>query len=55
MHTKPDSIPRYLSRPPTPSEIRFGYGCRIHYTGTLNLPRSRRYVTIDGLRWTVAR
>ena len=48
-------VPRTLSRPPNESEIRFGHGCRIHYTGTVDLPKNRRYVVIDGVRWTVAR
>lgn len=42
-----------VSRPPTAADIKFGLGCR-HY---LNVPVSevigRRFITRDGLRYTV--
>lgn len=46
-------VPRKLHRKPTPSEIRFGHGCRIHSEAFV--PFRSHFVTIDGQRWTVAR
>jgi hypothetical protein len=44
-----------VSRPPTPGEIRFGYGCRHYATVPAETVQGRRYITINGNRYTVAR
>lgn len=46
-------VPRKLHRKPTPSEIAFGYGERIHSEAFV--PFRSSFITIDGTRWTVAR
>lgn len=46
-------VPRKLHRKPTPSEIAFGYGARIHSEAFV--PFRSSFITIDGTRWTVAR
>jgi hypothetical protein len=44
-----------VSRPPTPGEIRFGYGCRHYATVPAEMVKGRRYITINGNRYTVPR
>jgi hypothetical protein len=56
--TTQDSQPRRtveVSRPPTPGEIRFGYGCRHYATVPAEMVKGRRYITINGNRYTVPR
>jgi hypothetical protein len=52
-----DNRPRTIevSRPPTPGEIRFGYGCRHYATVPAEMVTGRRYITINGHRYTVPR
>jgi hypothetical protein len=44
-----------VSREPTPGEIRFGYGCRHYATVPAEMVAGRRYITINGNRYTVPR
>ena len=44
-----------VSRPPTPGEIRFGYGCRHCATVPAEMVKGRQYITINGNRYTVPR
>jgi hypothetical protein len=57
MNAQADNRPRTVevSRPPTPAEIRFGYGCRHCATVPAEMVKGRRYITINGNRYTVPR
>ena len=42
-----------VSREPTIDEIRSGYGCRHYRFVRIEEVVGRRFITIEGLRWTV--
>lgn len=52
---KSEIVARELWRNPTPSEVRFGYGCTYYTMFRVLLPKNRRWIKIDGQRWNVLR